>query len=166
MDYKKNEEFLQINCDILSNPTFIRLKYLNHHGINRYDHSVSVAYISYKIAKFLRMDYQQTARGALLHDFFDADYRDGIKGRLRATVRHPYLAVKNAETLFGLQNKEENIVKSHMFPLGIHLPWYKESWLVGCVDKVISTYEMVYVFSYRMNYASSILKLFLINLLR
>jgi len=166
LKYNKNSEFFRINQDILSNSSFNKLKQLSHHGINRYDHSLSVAYISYKIAKFLKLDYHQVARGALLHDFFDTDYQAGLKGRFRAIVRHPNLAVSNAEILFGLEKKERDIIQTHMFPLSTFYPGYKESWLVNGVDKVISVYEVTYVLTYRMNYATSILKLFLINLLR
>ncbi len=164
--FEKNDEFYKINRDILSNSSFFKLKELSHHGINRYDHSVSVAYISYKIAKKLKLDYVQVAKGALLHDFFDTNYQDGIKGRLRSIIRHPDLAVSNAQILFGLAEKERDIIKTHMFPFGLYQPNYKESWLVMLVDKTLSVYEVCYASLYKMNYASSILKIFLINLLR
>ncbi len=163
---KYDEEFHQINNDILSNPSFEKLKDLNHHGINRYDHSLSVAYISYKLAKKLKLNYIQTARGALLHDFFDTNYQAGIMNRFYSIVRHPQIAVSNSKILFGLKKKEEDIIKSHMFPFGTEIPQYAESWLVMLVDKSLSVYEVTYVAFYKMNYASSILKLFLINLLR
>ena len=38
--------------------------------ITRFDHSMKVSYYSYKVAKLLHLDYRQTARGGLLHDFF------------------------------------------------------------------------------------------------
>ena len=164
--FEKSDEFHAINRDILSNSSFLKLKQLSHHGINRYDHSVSVAYISYKIAKKLNLDYKQVAKGALLHDFFETNYQDGIKGRLRSIVRHPELAISNAQVLFGLKEKEYDIIKTHMFPVVYQQPNYRESWLVNLVDKTISVYEVAYVTVYKMNYASGILKLFLINLLR
>ena len=101
---KQDKEFLQITDDIISNPSFAKLKELSHHGINRYDHSLSVAYISYKIAKKLNLNYYQTARGGLLHDFFDTNYQLGFWGRFQSIVRHPEIAVKNSQILFGLKS--------------------------------------------------------------
>ena len=55
---------------ILNNEEFLKIKKIEHHGISRYEHSMKVSYYSYKIAKALRLDYEQVARGGLLHDFF------------------------------------------------------------------------------------------------
>ena len=51
---KKNREFWIIVKDILSNETVQSLQiYKHHYGSNRYEHSLSVAYYSYKVSKFL-----------------------------------------------------------------------------------------------------------------
>ena len=38
-------------------------------------------------------------------------------------------------------NKEKNMIESHMFPMGNIMPKYKESWTLSLIDKGISTYE-------------------------
>ena len=56
---------------------------------------------------------------------------------------HSKVALKNASKIVYLNPKERNIIVSHMFPLGIHLPQYMESWIVQGVDKVVGTYEFI-----------------------
>ena len=62
--------YRKIVKNILDNEEFNKIKNIEHHGITRYDHSLKVSYYSYKIAKTLKLDYRQVARGGLLHDFF------------------------------------------------------------------------------------------------
>ena len=39
-----NDEFYSIINDIITNDEFIKTKYIRHHGITRYNHSLRVAY--------------------------------------------------------------------------------------------------------------------------
>ena len=66
----KSTEFNDIIFDILSLEEFDKLKKCAHHGINRHNHSLRVSYYTYKITKFLHLNYKCATRGALLHDFF------------------------------------------------------------------------------------------------
>ena len=68
--HKKDLQYMSIVNNILNNEEFLKIKKIEHHGISRYDHSLKVSYYSYKIAKILHLDYEQTAIGGLLHDFF------------------------------------------------------------------------------------------------
>ena len=65
-----SKEFELITQDIAMNTEFMKLNDFRHHGISRLDHSYRVAYYSYKIMKFLRLNYVEGTRAALLHDFF------------------------------------------------------------------------------------------------
>ena len=56
---------------------------------------------------------------------------------------HPKIALKNAMNIYELSLLEQNIIESHMFPIGLTLPRYKESWLVNLVDDYFSIYERV-----------------------
>ena len=67
---KSNEELNSIITDICENKEFNILKDKTHHGISRYDHSMRVAYYTYLTTKFLKLNYKEATRGALLHDFF------------------------------------------------------------------------------------------------
>ena len=56
---------------------------------------------------------------------------------------HPKKALATSKEYFDLSQLEENIIVSHMFPIYLSLPKYKESVLVNLVDKVIGGYEMM-----------------------
>ena len=65
-----DDNYLSIVGNILSNEEFNKIKKVEHHGTTRFDHSLRVSYFSYKISKFIHLDYEATARAGLLHDFF------------------------------------------------------------------------------------------------
>ena len=62
--------YTNIINDILENEEFLKIKNYKHHGLSRLEHSLRVSYYSYLITKKLRLNYIETARGGLLHDFF------------------------------------------------------------------------------------------------
>lgn len=161
-----DEDYLELVKDILDKEEFNELRNLIHHGLNRYDHSVRVSYISYKISKMLKFDYKSTAKAGLLHDFFITDNDQKIKDRTKSLFLHPKIALKNSETHFELNDIEKNIIRSHMFPVTIFIPKYKESWLVSLVDKAVSIHEALYYLRLKSNYATNILMLILINMKR
>ena len=61
-------EFERIISPVLEIEEFNQLKFITHHGITRYDHSMRVAYLSYKVCKALHLDYKEVTIAALLHD--------------------------------------------------------------------------------------------------
>ena len=160
MDDKK---YLNIVKDILSNEEFNEIKKIEHHGTTRFDHSLRVSYYSYKISKTLRLDYEVVARAGLLHDFFISEEERSFKDKFISTFIHPKEAVENSIRVFDVNEKEVDIIRSHMFPIYKALPKYAESWIVSLVDKVVGTYEFSKKFSYKLTYATN---LFIILLLR
>lgn len=135
----ENKEYLQIVEKFLENKKFGKLKNeTHHHNSNRFNHSVEVSYKTYKICKKLRLDYESAARAALLHDFFfDAEF-DNKKERL---LKHPKVALENAKKITNLSKKEQNIIASHMYPVGGKMPRYLESIVVDMVDDYVSLKE-------------------------
>ncbi len=134
-------EYLSLVDDILANDKFLKLKECVHHGTSRFEHSVRVSYYSYKVTKLLKLNYTETARGGLLHDFFVNDDLTEIKQRL-SMFFHPYPALENACKYFNVTELESDIIINHMFPTLPHkIPKYVESWIVSLVDKIIATYE-------------------------
>lgn len=130
--------------DILDNQAFLNIKNCKHHGINRLEHSMRVSYYSYKIAKKIKLNYTDIARGGLLHDFFcDKDFAE--KKQKFSFAIHPYQSLKNANNNFNLSDLEKDIIINHMFPTLPHkIPKYIESWLVSIVDKIVAIYELYY----------------------
>ena len=91
--------YRKIVKNILDNEEFNKIKNIEHHGITRYDHSLKVSYYSYKIAKTLKLDYRQVARGGLLHDFFLSGEDRTFKDKFLSTFVHPKKAEKNAKEM-------------------------------------------------------------------
>lgn len=149
---RRNTEFYKLVKDILINKEFNKLKDIRHHGITRYDHSLRVAYYTYIVSKKLHLDYVKATKGALLHDFFidEVSSMDGLS-RLR---KHPEFAIINAKKYYDLSPMEEDIIKTHMFPVTFTPPKYLESWLVDIIDDVASVYERSY--SFKNQYASTV----------
>lgn len=136
-----SSEYLSIVEKILSNRKYKKLEQeIHHYTSNRYKHSLDVSYLSYKIAKKLKLDYESVARASLVHDFF---FNDEIPQKNKRLVTHYKKSITNAEKIIKLNEKEKNIISSHMFPIGGTLPKYKESILVDLVDDYISIKEKI-----------------------
>ena len=158
---KSKDEFYSLVQDIIDNEDFNKLADDLHHGITRYDHLVRVAYYSFLVSKFLKLNYVETTRAALLHDFYSNEELKGNGGLKKLRV-HPNVALNNSLKYFELDNVQKDIIKSHMFPCTLSIPKYKESWLVSGVDKIVSTYEMV---RYKISLYLGIYLLFLFEIL-
>ena len=139
---KKNKEFLNIINDILSNKTIQKLQlYKHHYGSNRYEHSLSVAYYSYKMCKFLGLDHVSAARAGLLHDLFLYDCENPETRPDSHLKQHPKTALDNAQNLFILNDIEKDIILNHMWPVTSALPNHFETFVVSFVDKYCAIKE-------------------------
>ena len=166
---KNDGEYLDIINHILENKEFKQMEHIKHHNTTRMDHSLKVSYYSYKIAKSLHLDYEDVARGGLLHDFYTREVRkcEKIKDKiLLFSIKHPDEAVENASNNFELSEKEINIIHSHMFPIDYKIPKYAESWIVSLVDKVLSFGEFSKKFSRKLGYLSNLYLLFVLNIIK
>lgn len=165
----KNKEYNKIVNHILNNEQFNVLDSIEHHGISRLDHSLKVSYYSYKVAKMCHLDYKEVARAGLLHDFYldrTVDYNNPKDKFLLFTTKHPIIATENSKNYFKLTEKEEDIIKSHMFPVDFRVPKYAESWIVNLVDKSVSVYEFGKKFKYQLTYGFNFFILFSINIMK
>ena len=88
----------------------------------------------------MKLDYVSATRGALLHDYFTNEEYRNTKGMKKYSM-HPVIALNNAIREYDLNPIEENIIVSHMYPMGKIRPNCKESWLVSSVDKGVAIYE-------------------------
>jgi len=159
-----NENYYLIVEDIIKNEEFNKLETIEHHGTNRLKHSKRVSYYSYEVCKKLHLDYIAAARAGLLHDFFLSDNERTKKDRIISFFTHPKKALENANKYFELSDKEQNIIKSHMFPTNITLPKYLESWIVSTVDKIVGTYEFLEKMSLKHMYVPNLYILLLIQI--
>ena len=127
--------------------------FIQHGKITTYGHCFRVAAMSYKINKLFRLKSDEKAliRGAFLHDYFLYDWhKKKAKFRnLKEFFRlhgfmHPSYAAANTKRDFGIGDKEENIIKSHMWPLTVtKVPRCREAVIVCIADKLTSATETI-----------------------
>lgn len=159
-----SKEFELITHDISMNSDFMKLNECRHHGISRLEHSYRVAYYSYKIMKFLKLNYVEGTRAALLHDFFTGDVDQyGAFNRYR---KHPMCALKNAKKHFDISPLQEDIIVKHMFPVTIIPPKYLESVIVDLVDDVASIYERVAATTHEVSYTTMVVITMITNFIK
>lgn len=154
MEYKK------IYKEFTKNNKYKKLSKENHHGTSRMAHINRVAKLSYDISKFFKLDYISTTRGALVHDFFLNDELDSLNRKRFKT--HPEIAYDNASKYFEINEKEKDIILSHMYPITKQVPKYKESHIVNIADKIVSVYEFG---RYQIKYAGAVAGIFVLQIL-
>lgn len=120
-------------------------EFIQHGNVTCLQHCISVVYFSFGFCRqfHIKVDEESLIRGALLHDYFLYDWhvKDG-KRKLHGFY-HPILALHNANRDFDLTRKEKDIILNHMWPLTLlHMPHYKESWIVCIMDKLCSISEV------------------------
>ena len=98
----------------------------------------------------------------MLHDFFLVRDDKNIVTSTKMLIEHPTIAKENAIKYFGVNEKEQNIIESHMFPVSVVAPKYKEAWIVSLSDKIASHIEV----ASRAQTQIGIWILFLVNFLR
>lgn len=142
----EDKAYLEIVNDILESDLFKELKHYKHHGINRYDHSVRVSYWAYKRAKKRGLDFKICARAGLLHDFYFVNNQELTFGeRIKVLRTHNDMAIDDARKYFKVNDKEAEIIRTHMFPVNKSIPMSKEAWIVNNADKAASTYERLFL---------------------
>ncbi|MFR5591215.1 MAG: HD domain-containing protein [Lawsonibacter sp.] len=141
------EEFCRTTEELLGSDAVRMMGRWKHHGhISTLDHSLFVAYCSYRAARALRLDETAAARAGLLHDLYLYDSRDTSAHPGWQCFDHPRAAARNAAELTALSEKERNIILSHMWPLGGQLPRSWEAWLVDLVDTLCAGLELAHIY--------------------
>lgn len=143
------DAFLSCVEDLLASPVVRRMgTFSHHHRVSCLEHSISVAYISYLIVRRLGGDARAAARGGLLHDLFLYDRREPGSHQGFHGTTHPKIALRNALRYFEPTRLECEIIRCHMFPLGLAVPHHVESITVSLVDKVCAMYEFAGAFNW------------------
>ncbi len=145
----RQKEFFSIIEPYLNSELVQNMKNLKGHNgvIDRFDHSISVAYKSFKISKKLGLDVNAAAIGGLLHDI--GIYND-INNKLEKAldvIRHPKYSEHLATQNYNLTKKQANIIKSHMWPVCLFtVPTSMEAAIVNAVDKYCATAEYLRIY--------------------
>lgn len=122
--------------------------FIQHGDVSVYEHVLSVAHMSIRMARVLScvglaIDVHALVRGALLHDYFLYDWHDPDPSHRLHGFRHPYAALRRAEEDFVLTPLERNIIVRHMFPLVPIPPTCREAWIVCLADKACALTETI-----------------------
>ncbi len=141
------EIYLDYIRPFLINPEVHKMKSFIQHGQeSTFDHVLHVSYVSFILAKKLRLplDGKSLARGGFLHDFYLYDWhvRDPLRKRFHG-FHHAKTAHDNAVACFKINQVEEDIIMTHMWPMTLKLPRYKESYFVNLIDKIVSLKEII-----------------------
>ena len=82
-------------------------------------------------------------RGALLHDYFLYDWHIPDKNHRLHGFIHAKKALLNASRDFKLNDIEKNMIYTHMFPMNLRIPKYKESIILCIADKIVAIKETI-----------------------
>jgi len=149
--WQEDTEYMSYVGDLLETEEVQRLsEFVQHLHSTRLEHSISVSYRSYLIAKKVHGDARATARAGLLHDLFYYDWRTTKFDGGSHAYMHPRIAVKNAEKITTLSPLEKDIIIKHMWGATIAPPRYKESYIVTMVDKYCAVKEAMTPLTSRM----------------
>ena len=138
-----DREYLAYIYDLINEQTLSLEKFVHHHHTTRLRHCLNVSYRNYKVCRLLGFDAKAAARAGLLHDFFfyeRKNYDRSITGKGHMSG-HPEIAFNNASEVFNITQKETDIILSHMWPLSVHMPHFRESVVIIIVDKYCALLE-------------------------
>ena len=145
-----NDKYLKrinkVAKDILDNEKYKSQKnYMQHGKTSVLEHELNVTIYALKLAdKFkAKIDESSLIRGALLHDYFLYDWHVKSKNRPLHGFYHAKRALENALEDFELNDIERNIIYTHMFPMNLRIPKYKESMILCISDKIVATKETI-----------------------
>jgi uncharacterized protein len=153
--YKKEKmlhnEIREAAQDILDSANFNSTKSCIQHGnVTVNDHCMNVAKSSVALSRRLniRCSERELIRGALLHDYFLYDWhdKDYVSPHKLHGFYHPGRALRNALKEYPLTEKEQEIIKKHMWPLTVIPPTCREAWIVSMADKWCSTLETIHLY--------------------
>ena len=155
------EDWFKIVKPILLSEEFQKRLKFKHHHHSVFFHSVLVSYRSYLFALKHDNNTYNCAIAGLLHDFYpypwqyssdlesmDKKYIEHLKIKKSLFKKHGFThareALENANKYYPelMNERIENAIVRHMFPLNITLPKYSESWIVTLEDKIVTFKEL------------------------
>lgn len=177
MTKKASSEFESLVSDILDNKYFLETKKDLHHGTSKYEHSLRVAKVSYKLGKVFKADLKAVTRAGILHDFFFGTRKEKPEN---SYLRHPVTAANNAKKYFNVSDLEAEAIKTHMFHQVLFKkifpfinrkekasvkefkPKTKEGWIICASDLIVSIMECE---RFQFTYVANVTLILVFNLI-
>lgn len=136
-------EFYSHIDDLISHPLVLKMDDFSQHlNTSRLQHSLNVAYYSFLFARKLNLNVSDAVRGALLHDLFLYEWRTEQPVEGNHVLVHPIQALQNAKKVTEVTDVMEDVIASHMWPVGNVKPTTREGWLIQMVDKMCAVMEI------------------------
>jgi len=141
----ESKEYFEFVKDLLDDEVVSQMKNFTHHySTTRYQHCINVSYYNYLVCRKLGLNSRSAARAGMLHDLFLYDWREVPKkrGDLPHGMKHPKVALENAQQYFELGKREKDMIERHMWPLTVKFPKYAESYVIVVIDKYTAMLEL------------------------
>lgn len=131
-----------------------------HRGSNCYYHSFKVAKKAIKHAlRHKKVNLEVVLVASILHDYYLYDWRKNRELLKHHGQNHPYIAAKNAERDFGIDEVIKRAIEEHMWPINIeNFPHTKEARIVSVADKMVSSCEAMTSIKYKAKRKEKYLK--------
>jgi uncharacterized protein len=140
---ENHKEFVTIIEDLWKHPLVCELDgYGQHLNTSRRQHSLNVAFYSYKLTKKLGLNVNDAVRGAMLHDLYLYDWHNDQPVEGRHVDVHPIQALENARFITDVSETMADCIVNHMWPMGDGRPQSKEAWIVQASDKLCAVLEI------------------------
>ncbi len=144
IDDNQKCELEELYAYFLNNPKIQKMKEVSmHRGSNTYLHSFKVAKLAVKRgSRHKNVDLKAILIASILHDYYLYDWRVQKEMKKDHGKVHPYIAAKNAEIDFKIDEKISKIIKTHMWPINIkEFPDSKEARIVNFADDHVALFE-------------------------
>ncbi len=138
--------FYEVVADLLALKEVQELKQYRHHIVTtRFQHSLNVAYYNYLLCRLFRLDARSAARAGMLHDlyFYDTKAFTRSSHAMRHSHYHPMVALDNAQQILPINEREQDMIIKHMWPVTLQMPKYAETYILTFVDKYCALIEFV-----------------------
>ena len=150
----EHEQLYAILQQYDENPQVQRMReFIQHGDVTTYQHCKNVVRVSFWLNRRLHLHADETslAVGAFLHDFYLYDWHKhstfhGLRRLFEMHgFSHPGYACVNAQRVFHITKKEQDIIASHMWPLTFrHVPTCREAFIVCLADKYCAVVESMF----------------------